>query len=178
VFQLSYNVLQEHGSVFHLVFFFLILQAFVCIAYIVLAIAGSFNYGINSLIYLLFSLYWVVEVLSNILAMTVSSLAVFWATGGNVVHPKNPVRAFFILSITYAFGLVALAFMIAALLKIIRLIAGKIAGQKCGNANVISRTPNFYCLCFLGKLENMIQCFDVWAYAYIAMYQDDLCTSA
>jgi len=118
----------------------------VCIAYIVLAIAGSLNYGINSVIYLLFSLYWVVEVLSNILAMTVSSLAVFWATGRNVVDPENPVRAFFILSITYAFGLVSLASLIAGLLKIIRLIAGMIAGQKCGNANVMSRTPNFYCI--------------------------------
>jgi len=33
------------------------------------------------------------------------------------------------------------------------------------------------CICFLSLLENIIQYFNEWAYAYIAMYRNDFCTS-
>jgi len=77
VVQASCNVLSEHGGMIRFAFLWMIIQALTFFTYIVFSIAGSVKYGTLVLIYLMFSLYWGVEVLSNILTVTVSSVTAF-----------------------------------------------------------------------------------------------------
>jgi len=175
VVQLSCRVLLEHGGMIRLAFLWLLLQVIVCVGFLVLGVAGYIKYGILSVIYLAFTFYWVAEVLSNILVVTVSSLASFWATGGSVWDPQNPVRTSFFVATTYAFGSVCLGSLIVAILKTIRLIARICAGNNSDNA--MERCLGCICICILNCLENIIQYFNEWAYAYVAMYRMDFCTS-
>jgi len=176
VVQTSCKVLKQYGGVIRLSFIWMLLQAAVVIGYIFLALAGDAAFGGLCFIYLMFSLYWGAEVLSNILVVTVSSVAAFWATGISNIDATRPVNSSFYFSITYAFGSICLGSLIVAILKTARLIA-RIA-MNSGGDNDASRVIAMCCVCFLNCLEGLVEYFNEWAYAYVAMYRKDFRTSA
>lgn len=178
VVQTSCKALHQHGRMVSFAFLWLILQTLWLVIYLVFCIAGDVMFGGLGLMYFIFSLYWGAEVLSNILTVTVSSLTAFWATGITNIDPKNPIKASFKFSVTYAFGSICLGSLIVAILKTIRVLARFIATTESANDNEICRTMVYCCICFLNVLENIVQYFNEWAYSYVAMYRNDFCTSA
>jgi len=177
VVQTSCKVIHEYGGTVPFAFLWLIVQTAWLVLYVVFAIAGGITYGGLCQLYFVFSLYWGAEVLSNILTVTVSSLSALWATGVAHINPEKPVNSSFKFSITYAFGSICLGSLIVGILKTIRLVARTIATQESSNDNEWARVVSCCCICFLSLLENIIQYFNEWAYAYIAMYRNDFCTS-
>jgi len=176
VVQTSCKVLKQYGGVIRLSFIWMVLQAAVVIGYIFLALAGQAAFGGLCFIYLMFSLYWGAEVLCNILAVTVSSVAAFWATQISNIDATRPVSSSFYYSITYSFGSICLGSLIVAILKTARLIARMAANS--GGDNSASRVIAMCCVCVLGCIEGLIEYFNEWAYAYVAMYRYDFRTSA
>jgi len=176
VVQTSCKVLKQYGGVIRLSFIWLVLQAIVIIGYMFFALAGQAAFGSISFIYLMFSLYWGAEVLSNVLVVTVSSVAAYWATGISNIDDMRPVSSSFYFSITYAFGSVCLGSLIVAILKTARLIARM--ASNAGGDNDIGRVVALCCVCFLSCIEGLIEYFNEWAFAYIAMYRKDFRTSA
>jgi len=176
VVQTSCKVLKKYGGVIRLSFIWMLLQATVVIGYIFLALAGQAAFGGLCFIYLMFSLYWGAEVLCNILAVTVSSVAAFWATEISNIDGTRPVSSSFYYSITYSFGSICLGSLIVAILKTARLIARMAVNS--GGDNSASRFIAMCCVCVLGCIEGLIEYFNEWAYAYVAMYRKDFRTSA
>jgi hypothetical protein len=177
VVQTSCKVLKQYGGVIRLSFIWLVLQALVVIGYIFFALAGQAAFGTISFVYLMFSLYWAAEVLSNVLVVTVSSVAAFWATGISNIDATRPVSSSFYFSITFAFGSICLGSLIVAILKTARLIA-RLASSSAGNDSEFGRVVAMCCMCFLSCIEGLIEYFNEWAFAYIAMYRKDFRTSA
>jgi len=176
VVQTSCKVLKKYGGVIRLSFLWMVIQAAVVIGYIFLALAGQAAFGGLCFIYLMFSLYWGAEVLCNILAVTVSSVAAFWATEISNIDARRPVSSSFYFSITYSFGSICLGSLIVAILKTARLIARMAVNS--GSDNSASRVIAMCCVCVLGCIEGLIEYFNEWAYAYVAMYRKDFRTSA
>jgi len=52
-----------------------------------------------------------------------------------------------------------------------------IATSESANDNELCRVMNCCCICVLSVIENALQYFNEWAYAYVAMYRNDFCTS-
>lgn len=90
----------------------------------------------------------------------------------------KPVSASFKFSITYAFGSICLGSLIVAILKTFRLIVRMIATTETANDNEICRFINYSCICVLLVIENALQYFNEWAYAYVSMYRYDFRTCA
>jgi len=176
IVQMSCKVLKKYGGVIRLSFIWMLLQAGVVIGYSFFALAGEAAFGDVCFIYLMFSLFWGAEVLSNILVVTVSSVAAFWATEISNIDGTNPVSSSFYFSITYSFGSICLGSLIVAILKTARLIA-RMAINSAGD-NDASRVVAMCCHCFLGCIEGLVEYFNEWAYAYVAMYRKDFRTSA
>jgi len=174
VVQTSCKVIKEHRGVIRLALVWNLLQAVVCSAYFVMALGSYAMYGVFAFIYIMFSTYWVAEVMSNIMVVTVSMLATSWSIG---LHRMNAaVSASFKYSVTYALGSICLGSLIVAALKTARLIARMLANSS-GN-NGLARVLALCCLCFLQMIESLVRYFNEWAYAYIGMYRKDFGTSA
>jgi hypothetical protein len=174
VVQTSCQVLKDHRGVIRLALFWCLFQSVICCCYFLMAFGGFAMYGVLAFIYLLFSTYWTAEVLSNIMVVTVSTLAASWCTGDQPI--ANPVSFSFRYSSTYALGSICLGSLIVSILKTIRLVARILASS--GGNNGIGRLLALCCMCVVQCIENLVRYFNEWAYAYIGMYHKDFSTSA
>jgi len=174
VVQTSCQVLKDHRGVIRLALFWCLFQSVICCCYFVMAFGAYAMYGAIAFIYLLFSTYWTAEVLSNIMVVTVSTLAASWCTGAQPI--ANPVYFSFRYSSTYALGSICFGSLIVSILKTIRLVARFLASS--GGNSGIGRLLALCCLCVVQCIENLVRYFNEWAYAYIGMYHKDFSTSA
>ncbi|KAG6549167.1 hypothetical protein Mapa_009393 [Marchantia paleacea] len=111
---------------------------------------------------LLVSLYWTMEVIRNVVHVTVAgTVGTFYFQQHNM--PRDPTVHAFRRSVTTSFGSVCLGSLIVAILEAIRMMVQGLRGQ-CNEFVVC-------CLsCLLGIIENLIQYFNKWAYIQVALY--------
>lgn len=175
VVQTSCMVIQENRGVVRLVLFWELLTAIFVSGYFFITF-GTYAKFTFAAIYLLFSTYWFTEVMNNILAVTISSLAADWAYGIGSIDSVNPVSSSWKHAMTYALGSICLGSLIVSFLKTLRVLARMLANSQSDNA--AAAVIAICCMCFIGILENLMRLFNEWAYAYIGMYQKDFRTSA
>jgi len=116
-------------------------------------------------IFLVFSFYWVSEVIKNVVHVTVSGVIATWyfLSGSQYGMPPNPTSSALKRSLTTSFGSICLGSLIVAILKTLRSIVKSLRGQ----------SDNFLA-CFidfcLGCLDSMIRYFNHYAFCQVAIY--------
>jgi len=147
----------------------------------VLAVAGIWHaldinnqsQGKSGLSYflLLVSLYWSIQVIKNVVHVTVAGVFAswYWLYPSNM--PSNPTMAAFKRAMWSSFGSVCLGSLLVAIVQALRAMVEQ--GKR-------SRNDFLRCivLCLLQCLENMIRYFNVYAFTQVAIYGKTYCQAA
>jgi len=118
-----------------------------------------------SYIYLLFSFFWVSEVIKNVVHVTVSGVIATWyfLTGTPNGIPENPTLGAFKRSITTSFGSICIGSLLVAILKTIKAIIQSLRSE---NDNIVA------CLldCIISCIEGLVRYFNQYAFCQFAIY--------
>jgi len=117
--------------------------------------------------YMVFSYYWTSQVIKNVGHVTNCGLfATIYFLGGSNMFPRNPVYKSFQRAMTFSFGSICFGSLIVALIQTLRYLIRVIFG-------------NSYLRCFLdcilGCIDNLVQYFNHFAYAEIAIFGKSFC---
>jgi len=129
------------------------------------AIAAAYMSQSNSsggiIFLLLISFYWTFEVLKNISHTTTCGVAASWYFIPTITFPTMPALK---RSCTYSFGSICLGSLLVAFIQTLRALVRTARG---GYDNSI-----FLCImdCLLNCLDSLIQYFNTYAYAQVAIY--------
>jgi len=138
--------------------------AWVCLWMFALVIAQRFSGTLSTvaLIFLLISLYWVSEVIKNVVHVTVSGVVATVYFMGDMM-PANPTLGALKRSLTTSFGSICLGSLIVSLIKTLRAL---VQMMKSENNNIL------ICLvdCILGCIDSLVQYFNHYAYCQVAIY--------
>jgi len=138
--------------------------AWVCLWMFALVIAQRFSGTLSavSLIFLLLSLYWVTEVIKNVVHVTVSGVVATVYFMGDMM-PTNPTLGALKRSLTTSFGSICLGSLIVSLIKTLRALVQTMRSE---NNNIL------LCLvdCILGCIDSLVQYFNHYAYCQVAIY--------
>jgi len=123
------------------------------------------------MIFLIFSFYWTSQVIKNVVHVTASGLYATWYFLSGVGMPPNPTQKAFKRAVTTSFGSICLGSLLVAILKTLRQL---VDGARRNNNNI------FFCLlsCILNVLDNLLQYFNMYAFAQVAIYGKKYCDAA
>jgi hypothetical protein len=121
-------------------------------------------------VFLIFSFYWVSQVLQNIVHVSCSGTFATWYFLSNNM-PANPTAKALRRALTYSFGSICLGSLLVALIKTIRAIVRSLRN---------SRFALLACLidCILSCLDGLLQYFNKYAFVYVAIYGSTFWTAA
>jgi len=129
---------------------------------IVLAQRFDRNLSLIALVYLIFSFYWVSEVIKNIVHVSVSGvIATSYFMADSM--PDNPTLGALKRSVTTSLGSICLGSLIVSLLKTLRTLIRMLRSE---NNSIL------LCLadCFLGCIDALVQYFNHYAFCQVAIY--------
>jgi len=122
---------------------------------------------------MLFSFYWVSEVIKNVIHVTVSGVIATWyfLSGSKGGMPSSPTMGALKRSLTTSFGSICLGSLIVAILKTIKAIIQGIRGRK---DNLLA------CLldCCVSCIERLVRYFNHYAFCQVAIYGKDYIDAA
>jgi len=118
--------------------------------------------GLAAFIFLIFSFYWVFEVIKNVVHVTVSGVVATVYFMGDMM-PQNPTLDALNRSLTTSFGSICLGSLIVSIIKTIRTLVR------------LMRTKSnsyIFCLadCLLGCIDSLVRYFNHYAYCQVAIY--------
>jgi Plasma-membrane choline transporter len=129
-------------------------------------------------LFLLVSLYWVAQVIKNVVHVTAAGTFASWyfyakedtkdARHGHVGMPPNPTLHAFKRSVTTSFGSICLGSLIVAILQTLRTLARLVRRGK-GNHWAL-RMIACCCECMLSVVERLLQYFNLYAFSLVAIY--------
>ncbi|KAI8811162.1 plasma-membrane choline transporter-domain-containing protein [Cladochytrium replicatum] len=136
-------------------------------------------------VYMLFSLYWTTQVIYNTIHVTVCGLfATYYflgtsAAGGEVTVPvSNPTLAAAKRALTTSFGSICFGSLIIAIIRTIRTLLRSAANQDAAEGNFCGAICAVCVECCLSWIESLIEYFNTYAYAQVAIYGKDFCAAA
>lgn len=125
--------------------------------------------------YLVFSLYWVLNLMKNIVHTTISGLFASWYfMSGSVGMPRNPTLGAFKRSVTTSFGSIAFGSLLIAIISTLRYFANMLANSRNAIVQIIGIILNF----ILGIMEGILGFFNIYAFTQVAIYGKNYCTAA
>lgn len=124
-------------------------------------------------VYVLFSFYWVQQVIRNSSFVTISGSFATWyfLAGNNQMAPSNPTLGSAKRALTTSFGSICLGSLLVAILQTIRAIIRSMRSR---------RNSILLCLvdCLLGCIESLMRMFNKYAFALVAIFGKSYCQSA
>jgi len=142
----------------------LVQVAWICLWSFAGIVSQRFNGTMTSVaaIFLIFSLYWVSEVIKNVVHVTVSGVIATVYFMGDMM-PANPTLGALKRSLTTSFGSICLGSLIVSIIKTIRALVRMLRSE---NNSIL------LCLadCILGCIDNLVQYFNHYAYCQVAIY--------
>ncbi|KAF2071914.1 hypothetical protein CYY_006771 [Polysphondylium violaceum] len=125
--------------------------------------------------YLVFSLYWVLNIIKNIVHTTISGLFASWYfMSGSVGMPRNPTLGAFKRSVTTSFGSIAFGSLLIAIISTLRYFASMMQNNRNVIVQIIGIILNF----ILGIMESILGFFNIYAFTQVAIYGKNYCTAA
>lgn len=119
-------------------------------------------------LYLLFSLYFTTQVISNVAHVTIAGTVATWYFQ---MQASSPTLGAAKRALTTSFGSVCLGSLIIACVQFIRAVI-----------NMLTRNQNAFvrCIadCILGCIENLVRMINKYAFTKVAMYGRSFCDSA
>lgn len=114
----------------------------------------------------LVSLYWTLQVISNVVHVSVAGTVGTWWFSPTHANGccSRAVRDSYVRSLTTSFGSICLGSLIVALIQATREIARQ--ARESGDNGIL------LCLaeCILGCIESIVEYFNKWAYVYVGLY--------
>eukprot|EP00741_Cyanophora_paradoxa_P006852 tig00001056_g6627.t1 len=129
---------------------------------------GGTGYGSLWAVFLTFDLYWSLQVIANVLHVTVSGVFATWYFFPDSSFPPNPTAAAFKRTMGPAFGSVCLGSLIVAVIQTLRALARKNADDR--EESIGAAICRCIVQCILSILESLFRYVNKYAYARIAIY--------
>lgn len=124
---------------------------------------------IGLIVFITFAMYWISEVLKNIIHTTISGVYGSWYFCSNN-FPKGATRGALKRSLTYSFGSISLGSLIVAIINFFRHLCSVAQRQSAEDGNIVG-VIFFCCLgCMIGLLDWAVQFLNRYAFSYIALY--------
>ncbi|EGG14989.1 hypothetical protein DFA_09809 [Cavenderia fasciculata] len=126
-------------------------------------------------VFMVFSFYWVTNVIKNVVHCTISGLFASWYfLDGSVGMPPSPTAKSFKRAITTSFGSICFGSLLLAIVSTLRYIAQSLQSSKNGIVQLVGCLLN----CILSLFESVLQLFNVYAYTQVAIYGKSYCDAA
>jgi len=124
-------------------------------------------------LYLVFSFYWVAQVIKNVTHVTVSGLyaSVYFLRGNGLPFPDTPTLDSFRRASTTSLGSICLGSLLVALLEFARTMIRLMRGNGSNWVAIIAD-------CLLGCIESLLRWFNKYAFAQVAIYGKTFCQAA
>lgn len=124
---------------------------------------------IGLIVFITFAMYWISEVLKNVIHTTISGVYGSWYFCSNN-FPKGATRGALKRSLTYSFGSISLGSLIVAIINFLRHLCSVAQRQSAEDGNIVG-VIFFCCLgCIIGLLDWAVQFLNRYAFSYIALY--------
>ncbi|OLL24959.1 Protein pns1 [Neolecta irregularis DAH-3] len=124
------------------------------------------------LVFLVFSAYWITEVIKNLVHTTICGVygAYYYGLNSPQGLPRHATLGSFQRASTYSFGSVSFGSLIVSLIQLLRTLAsiGEQDAQQQGSTGLMIVFTLFRCL--LGFIEGLVQYFNHYAYTQVALY--------
>ncbi|KAG5483296.1 hypothetical protein LSCM1_04838 [Leishmania martiniquensis] len=167
------SVLRRHRSLFVISLgsavasWCFVVTAVVCVLPSVLRILAGTSTGRNVIypVVLMFCIFWVQEVLSALVHVTVCGVVATWYFAGEKHMPSFPVRNSFQRAVTTSFGSVCLGSLVTAVVSLVRFLIESMRSSNDGD--------NFWmCVmdCLVGCVEDLVRYFNQYAFVHVAVY--------
>lgn len=117
-------------------------------------------------VFLLFvSFFWTVQVIKNVVHVTVAgTVGTWWWSPNEAGSCCSPaVRDSYVRSMTYSFGSICLGSLLVAILQAIKQMCHKMREQNDGCLACLAE-------CIIGCLQSLMEMFNTWAYVYVGLY--------
>lgn len=109
----------------------------------------------------LISFYWTLEVIKNVVHVTVAGVCATWY---NTAEPQSPTKQSLKRATTTSFGSVCFGSLVLAIVRALRAMAeSQRDGDGCGA---------FIAICLLNCLETIVEYVNVYAFSFVAIYGD------
>mmetsp|Transcript_4099 Transcript_4099/g.9223 ORF Transcript_4099/g.9223 Transcript_4099/m.9223 type:complete len:559 (-) Transcript_4099:534-2210(-) len=134
----------------------------------------TYNTNVLSVVLLILSFYWTIQVLQNVLHVTVSGVVGTWWFA-----PRESLSVFspaivdsFRRATTYSFGSICMGSLLVAVIQSLEALA-RSAHQNDSRGGIL------FCIveCILRMLSRIAEYFNRWAYCYIGLYGFDYVSS-
>lgn len=130
----------------------------------------SYSTNIGLFVFFVFTFYWTMQVIKNVVHVTVSGLFATWYFMSNAM-PPNPTLGAFARAMTTSFGSICLGSLIVALIQTLRAIIGAFRGNR---NNLLAACAD----CILGCIDALVQYFNHYAFVQCAIYGRTFCQAA
>jgi len=115
------------------------------------------------LIFSAFALFWVVQVITNVVHVTVGGVTAIWYFVGESAMPVNPTSASAKRAMTCSFGSICFGSLLVAIIQTLIYIVKLGAGDGNDFSRCIAE-------CILQCLEELLEKFNVYAFTHVAIY--------
>ena len=127
-------------------------------------------------VYLLLSFYWVVQVIKNVVHVTVAGTVATWYFYEDIPH--NPTLKSFKRATTYSFGSICLGSLIVAALQTLRTLFRMFARKNAGSGNWVMAILALVAASCIACIERLIRYFNKYAFTQVAIYGKTYCQAA
>eukprot|EP01087_Luapelamoeba_hula_P019341 TRINITY_DN638_c0_g2_i2.p1 TRINITY_DN638_c0_g2~~TRINITY_DN638_c0_g2_i2.p1 ORF type:complete len:323 (+),score=46.75 TRINITY_DN638_c0_g2_i2:121-1089(+) len=120
-------------------------------------------------LYLVFSLYWTSQVIKNVVHVTTSGTVATWYFMSGTGMPANPTIKSFKRATTTSLGSICFGSLIIAILRTLRFLADCLRNPENTDSMVVLLL-GCLCSCILGFIESLLEYFNSYAFAQVAIY--------
>jgi len=135
---------------------------------------GSCSSGklIGLLVFVVFSFYWLSEVIKNVMHVSVSGVYGSWYFCARSRMPSHPTLGAFKRAMTYSFGSICFGSLIVSIIQLLKQAASIAQQDEAIEGNLIACCLWAIANCILSFILWLIEYFNHYAYSYIALYGD------
>ncbi|KAF2877564.1 plasma-membrane choline transporter-domain-containing protein [Massariosphaeria phaeospora] len=124
---------------------------------------------IGLIVFTTFAMYWISEVLKNVIHTAISGVYGSWYFCSNN-FPKGATRGALKRSLTYSFGSISLGSLLVAIINCLRQLCSAAQQGARQDGNIVG-SMIFCCLqCVIGLLAWAVEFLNRYAFSYIALY--------
>ncbi|KAF8252961.1 DUF580-domain-containing protein [Wilcoxina mikolae CBS 423.85] len=141
---------------------------------------GSCSSGklIGLLVFVVFSFYWLSEVIKNVMHVSVSGVYGSWYFCARSQMPSHPTLGAFKRAMTYSFGSICFGSLIVSIIQLLKQAASIAQQDEAMDGNLVACCLWAVANCILSIILWLIEYFNHYAYSYIALYGDPYITAA
>ncbi|KAK2017610.1 DUF580-domain-containing protein [Colletotrichum eremochloae] len=124
---------------------------------------------IGLIVFITFAMYWISEVLKNVIHVTISGVYGSWYFCVNN-FPKGATRGALKRSLTYSFGSISFGSLVVAIINFLRHICSVARDQAAGDGNIVGYVLFCILSCLISLLEWAVSFLNRYAFSHIALY--------